>query len=104
MNRGDFFKGVMQWEFYHKEMERKFLLPVFYYDNTAMTCIYTAALSSIRGLLPRSEMLRSRSTRPRPSAFSAFEYLPEEYIDPYNDSPSPFPSPTPDGGTPCLSV
>ncbi len=104
MNRGDFFKGVMQWEFYHQEMDRKFLLPVFYYDNTAMTCIYTAGLSLIRGLLPRPEMHPVQITPGRALvAFSAFEYRRTD-IDPYNEFSIAFPITYGRQGIPFLSV
>jgi len=28
MTRGNFFKGVVQWDFFHQEMERSFLLKI----------------------------------------------------------------------------
>ena len=43
MNRGDLFKGVMQWEITAKDISIETKLPVFYYDNTSMTAIYTAS-------------------------------------------------------------
>ena len=51
MNRGDFFKGVIQWEMMTKDMSLEGKLPVFYYDNTSMTAIYTASTDKVKRLL-----------------------------------------------------
>lgn len=85
MSRGDFFKGVVQWDFYHEEMKRSFLLPVFYQDNTAMTAIYTAATSRVRALLPLPEMRPVELFPGRALvAITCFEYRQSD-IDPYNE-------------------
>jgi hypothetical protein len=81
--RGDLFKGVKQWEF--EQAGRKFKLPVFYYDNTSITAIYTASTSKVKKLLPHRamnpiEMLPGKSM----VAFTAFEYRKTD-IDPYNE-------------------
>ena len=52
--KGDFFKGIKQWEF--EAQGRKGMLPVFYYDNSSMSAIYTAKTSEARKLLPLKEM------------------------------------------------
>lgn len=53
--KGDFFKGIMQWEYptllAHIE-KNNFKLPVFYYDNTSMTAIYTADTKKVLKYLP----------------------------------------------------
>jgi hypothetical protein len=81
--RGELFKGIKQWEFEHAG--RKFKLPVFYYDNTSVTAIYTASTSKVRKLLPHPamnpiEMFPGRCM----VAFTAFEYRKTD-IDPYNE-------------------
>ncbi len=104
MNRGDFFRGVIQWEMLHDAMPRKLPLPVFYYDNTAMTAIYTASTERIRKLLPLTdmhpvEMLPGRSL----AAFTAFEYRKTD-IDPYNELSISFPITFEKRGIPVLTV
>lgn len=81
--RGELFKGIKQWEF--DQAGRNFKLPVFYYDNTSITAIYTASTSKVKKLLPHPamspiEMLPGRSM----VAFTAFEYRKTD-IDPYNE-------------------
>src|SRR5512140_429854 len=91
MNRDDFFKGVSQWAFCHEELRRKFPLPVFYYDNTAMTAIYTASTALVRGLLPHPDMHPIEAWPGRALvAFTAFEYRRTD-IDPYNEFSISFP-------------
>jgi hypothetical protein len=104
MNRGDFFKGVIQWDFYHQEMERSFLLPVFYYDNTSMTAIYTAATAGVRRLLPLPDMHPVEISMGRALvAFTAFEYRKTD-IDPYNEFSISFPMTFRKKGIPGLTV
>ena len=81
--RGDLFKGVKQWEF--DQAGRKFKLPVFYFDNTSITAIYTASTSKVKKLLPHPAM-NPIEMRPGRSmvAFTAFEYRKTD-IDPYNE-------------------
>jgi hypothetical protein len=81
--RGELFKGIKQWEF--EQAGRMFKLPVFYYDNTSITAIYTASTNKVRKLLPHSamnpiEMFPGRCL----VAFTAFEYRKTD-IDPYNE-------------------
>ena len=81
--RGELFKGIKQWEF--EQAGRKFKLPVFYYDNTSITAIYTASTSKVKKLLPHPamnpiEMFPGRCML----AFTAFEYRKTD-IDPYNE-------------------
>lgn len=80
---GEFFKGVKQWEFDREG--RKAKLPLFYYDNTAVTAIYTAATRRVKDLLPHAHM---NPIEIYPSrclvAFTAFEYRKSD-IDPYNE-------------------
>jgi len=81
--RGELFKGVKQWEF--EQAGRPFRLPVFYYDNTSVTAIYTASTNKVKKLLPHPamnpiEMLPGKSM----VAFTAFEYRKTD-IDPYNE-------------------
>jgi hypothetical protein len=91
MNRGDFFKGVIQWEMITKDLSLEGKLPVFYYDNTAMTAIYTASTETIRRLLPLSDMHPVEVWKGRALvAFTAFEYRKTD-IDPYNEFSISFP-------------
>ncbi|HPJ94958.1 MAG TPA: acetoacetate decarboxylase family protein [Deltaproteobacteria bacterium] len=91
MNKGAFFNGVMQWEMTNEELGLKGKLPVFYYDNTSMTAIYTASTEQVRRLLPRSDMYPVEIKRGRAlAAFTAFEYR-ETDIDPYNEFSISFP-------------
>jgi len=79
----EFFKGVKQWEF--DWQGRKGRLPVFYYDNTAMTAIYTASTNKIKELLPHRAMNPIELYPGRClAAFTAFEYRKTD-IDPYNE-------------------
>ena len=80
---GELFKGVKQWEF--DWQGRKAKLPVFYYDNTSLTEIFTASTEKVRRLLPHPEM---RPIEMYPGrcivAFTGFEYRQSD-IDPYNE-------------------
>ena len=81
--RGDFFKGVKQWEFDWQGQTGK--LPVFYYDNTTMTAIYTAATDKVKRLLPNPKMKAIELYPGRCLVgFTAFEYRKTD-IDPYNE-------------------
>ncbi len=81
--RGDLFKGIKQWELEHAG--RKFKLPVFYYDNTSITAIYTASTGKVRKLLPHPAMNPIEMYPGRCMvAFTAFEYRKTD-IDPYNE-------------------
>ncbi len=91
MNNSEFFNGVIQWEMTSEEFNLKGKLPVFYYDNTAMTAIYTASTAMVRRLLPRSDMFPVEVRRGRAlAAFTAFEYRDSD-IDPYNEFSISFP-------------
>ena len=87
---GEFFDGVAQWEFEWQGRSAK--LPVFYYDNSALTAIYTASTSAVRALLPHPAM---RPVELYPgrclTAFTAFEYRKTD-IDPYNEFSISFPA------------
>lgn len=79
------FEGVAQWEFRHAALGRAAKLPIFYYDNTAMTAVFTASTAKIRRVLPRKEMFPIEVWPGRCLvAFSAFEYRKTD-IDPYNE-------------------
>ena len=87
--KSEFLKSVMQWEFDWEG--RKAKLPVFYYDNTALTAIYTASTAAVRGLLPHPAMRPIELYPGRClAAFTAFEYR-ETDIDPYNEFSISFP-------------
>jgi hypothetical protein len=104
MNRGDFFKGVVQWEIMTKDGSLEGKLPVFYYDNTAMTAIYTASTDRIRDLLPRTDMHPVEIWKGRGLvAFTAFEYRNSD-IDPYNEFSISFPITFRKKGIPGLTV
>ena len=81
--RGELFEGIKQWEFERDDIKAK--LPVFYYDNTTLTAIYTASTKKVKAHLPHPAM---RPVELFPGrclvAFTAFEYR-ETDIDPYNE-------------------
>jgi hypothetical protein len=104
MNRGDFFKGVVQWEMKMLDGSLEGKLPVFYYDNTAMTAIYTASTDKIRSMLPRHDMHPVEVWKGRSLvAFTAFEYRRTD-IDPYNEFSISFPITFQKISMPVLSV
>ncbi|MCK7481971.1 MAG: hypothetical protein M0C28_36005 [Candidatus Moduliflexus flocculans] len=99
MNRGDLFKGVIQWEMMTKDLSLEGKLPVFYYDNTSMT----ATLHRLHRQGPQSffpcpictpvEAMAGRAL----VAFTAFEYRKTD-IDPYNEFSISFPITYPEKG------
>ncbi len=104
MNRGDFFKGVVQWEMKMLDGSLEGKLPVFYYDNTVMTAIYTASTDKIKSLLPRSDMSPVEVWKGRSLvAFTAFEYRKTD-IDPYNEFSISFPITFRKPSIPVLSI
>ena len=91
MSRGDFFKNVIQWDMMTKDLSLEGKLPVFYYDNTSMTAIYTASTEKVRRLLPLPDMHPVEVWGGRALvAFTAFEYRRTD-IDPYNEFSISFP-------------
>lgn len=78
-----FFADIVQLDVQAKGFEGK--LPVFYYDNTSMTAIYSASTAKVRPYLPHRDMHPSEI---RPGrclvAVSCFEYRRSD-IDPYNE-------------------
>lgn len=86
---GALFEGIKQWEFEREGIKGK--LPVFYYDNTSLTGMYTAATQRVKDLLPHPGM---RPIELYPGrclvAFTAFEYRRTD-IGPYNEFSIAFP-------------
>ena len=81
--KGELFKGIKQWEF--DWAGEPFKLPVFYYDNTSLTAIFTASTRKVRALLPHPGMHPIEMSSGRcMAAFTAFEYR-ETDIGPYNE-------------------
>ncbi len=81
LDRNNFFKGIDQIE--NKEYDVK--LPIFYYDNTAMSAIYLASTRKVRKYLPSPDMHPVEMFPGRClMVFSAFEYRSTD-IDPYNE-------------------
>jgi hypothetical protein len=80
---GDLFSGVEQWEFDFRGAKQK--LPVFYFDNTLVSAVFTAATARVRALLPHPA-LRPVETLPGRAvvAVTGFEYRRTD-IDPYNE-------------------
>jgi hypothetical protein len=104
MNRGDFFRGVAQMELVSKDRTMEGKLPCFYYDNTAMTAIFTASTDRVRGLLPRGDMFPVEIWKGRClAAFTAFEYRSSD-IDPYNEFSISFPITFQKRAIPVLTV
>ena len=91
MDKGAFFNGVVQWKLENEELGLEGKLPVFYFDNTAMTAIFTASTDMVRRLLPRTDMHPVEVWKGRAlAAFTAFEYRDSD-IDPYNEFSISFP-------------
>ena len=85
----DLFDGIKQWEFETKGMKGK--LPVFYYDNTSVTAIYTASTAQVKALLPHPDMRPIELYRHTClTVFTAFEYRKSD-IGPYNEFSIAFP-------------
>lgn len=86
---GQLFEGIKQWEF--DWQGRKAKLPVFYYDTTSLTAIYTASTKKVKALLPHPDMRLSELFPGRClMAITAFEYRKTD-IDPYNEFSIAFP-------------
>lgn len=88
--RGDLFRGIKQFEYPTPSAaahlgKPSFVVPVYYYDNTSMTAIYTASTALVRPYLPDARMHPLEVTPGRCLvAFTAFEYRKTD-IDPYNE-------------------
>jgi len=79
----EFFKGIKQWEINVQEMQ--FKMPIFYYDTTIITAIYTASTNKVKELLPLPQMNPIELSPGKCLvAFTAFEYRKTD-IDPYNE-------------------
>lgn len=78
-----FFTGIKQWEFQKNDFQ--FKIPIYYYDTTSITAIYTADTRTIKALLPLPEM-NPVELLPGKSlvAFTGFEYRNTD-IDAYNE-------------------
>ena len=63
MDKGAFFNGVVQWKLENEELGLEGKLPVFYFDNTAMTAIFTASTDMVRRLLPGLTVLSMMARR-----------------------------------------
>lgn len=81
LKRETFFEGIMQRTIPEYDVK----LPIFYYDNTSITAIYTASTVRMRMYLP-SEILRPVEVYPGRclAVLSAFEYRKTD-IGPYNE-------------------
>lgn len=81
ISNNPFFDGMVQ--IYNKEYDVK--LPIFYYDASSFTSIYTADTEKVKAYLPFPEM-HSVEIFPGRSliALTAFEYRDTD-IDPYNE-------------------
>lgn len=81
----DFLRGIVQTEFPMEVFDRVGKLPVFYYDNSSMTAVFTASTRKVRALLPDARMHPLELFPGRcVVAFNAFEYRDTD-IDPYNE-------------------
>ncbi|MDA8404669.1 MAG: acetoacetate decarboxylase family protein [Desulfobacteraceae bacterium] len=81
LKRETFFEGILQ----HTVPEYNVKLPIFYYDNTSMTALYTASTANMRAHLP-SDALHPVEIYPGRclAVLSAFEYRNTD-IGPYNE-------------------
>lgn len=79
----NFFEGTAQWDVIIKNYPMK--VPMFFYDNTSMTAIFTASTKKIKKYLPHPEM-KPLELFPGKClvAFMAFEYRKTD-INPYNE-------------------
>jgi len=85
----EFFKGIKKWDI--KFGNQKGVLPVFYYDTTSMTAIYTASTRKVKQLLPSPKMNPIEIFPGKCLvAFTAFEYRKTD-IGPYNEFSIAFP-------------
>lgn len=88
--RGDLFRGIRQFKSPApagtRHLKKKsFLLPVFYYDNSSLTAIFTASTKKLRRYLPDPLMHPLEAIPGRCLlTFTAFEYRKTD-IDPYNE-------------------
>lgn len=89
IERGKIFEGVFQWKIDLAGQEG--LLPVFYYDNSALNVMMTASSRAVRRLLP-SDAMHLAEVRPGRClvVFSAFEYRKTD-IGAYNELSIAFP-------------
>lgn len=79
-----FLSGVYQWQF-PEGMETPLRLPVYYYDNSLMSAVFTASTTEVRALLPSAEMHPVEIVPGRCLvSFTAFEYRDTD-IHPYNE-------------------
>jgi hypothetical protein len=77
----NFFAGIEQVDY----KDYNVTLPIFYYDNTAFSAIYTASTSKMRKYLPSPDMHPVEIFPGRCLlVFTAFEYRKTD-IDPYNE-------------------
>lgn len=99
-----FLNRIVQTDMPMPEFQRMGKLPVFYYDNTTLTAIYTASTAMVRSLLPDPDM-RPLEVFPGRAlvAFTAFEYRDTD-IDPYNEFSISFPISYGRANLPGLSV
>ena len=82
--KGDLFKNIVQWNMQDSK-GFKGKLPVFYYDNTSMTAIFTASTKKAMKYLPHQDMHPVELFPGRCLVgFSAFEYRKTD-IAPYNE-------------------
>lgn len=81
LKRETFFEGILQ----RNNPDFNVKLPIFYYDNTSMTALYTASTARMRAHLP-SGVLHPVEVYPGRclAALSAFEYRKTD-IGPYNE-------------------
>lgn len=86
-----FLQRLVQTEMPMPEFNRQGKLPVFYYDNTSLSVIYSASTAAIKKLLPDPDMHPLEIFPGRALiAFNAFEYRDTD-IDPYNEFSISFP-------------
>lgn len=84
-DQNKFFDGVLQQEFQSNDGRFKFKLPIFYYDNTSISCVFTGASKLVKKYLPHKELFPLEIMPGRCLiVLSAFEYRKTD-IGPYNE-------------------
>lgn len=85
MKKSKLFEGISQWELFYEKVGKKVKLPIFYYDCTSITAIYTASKKQVKKYLHQKDIIPVEILPGRCLiTFTAFEYRKTD-IGPYNE-------------------